>query len=513
MHSWSHLVQFTSASPFSGAGASLATALLMLIVLTILRRQLAREHQENGSVLRLFLILGVLLSLLRLGLLLVGADTNTVTRMMAILSTFFVAMGAIGTVVMGVFEVLPARVNLRFPVLMRDLVLVLGFVVVLFGALGQSGIDVAHFVTTSAILTAIVGLALQSTLTNVLAGITLHMDRTLNVGDWIQFGIRTGRISEIRWRSTVLRTSDQDVVIIPNAQILAQEVQNFSRPLPLHRASVRVAFAYHHSPDHIRRILVDAIKATPHVLDERAPDCFPVEFGDSAVVYVLRFWIDRFDLILDIKGDVLSRVWYAAQREGLEIPFPMRTVVQRPQLERDEHGLSGEEMSAHLAAIEQVDLFTALTPDERRLLARGLRGKLFAPGEDILAQGQPGDSMFIVASGNVQVFLAKENLHKTVASLSGGDFMGEISLMTGEPRTATCRAVTETRCYELDHATFQNLLIARPAIADQMSTILVSRQRTLEFKSDELRSQAQASPAETQRDLLQKIKRFFDLRS
>jgi small-conductance mechanosensitive channel len=133
---------------------------------------LPRENRDHGSVLKIFLALGALLALARLGLLTVGAGHLGVGRLLTMLSTFFVAMGVIGTAVLGVFEIVPARANVRLPLLLRDLVLVLGFVVVLFGVLGQSGVDVASLVTTSAVLTAILGLALQSTLTNVLAGVT-----------------------------------------------------------------------------------------------------------------------------------------------------------------------------------------------------------------------------------------------------------------------------------------------------------------------------------------------------
>ena len=235
------LVELTEASPFTGAGMSLVTALVALVVLVFLRRMLPPENRDHGGVLKIFLAVGAVLAFLRLGLLTVGVGLLAMGRLLTMLSTFFVAMGGIGTAVMGVFEILPRRANIRFPLLLRDLVLVLGFVVVMAGVLGQSGVDVASLVTTSAVLTAIIGLALQSTLTNLLAGILLHVDRSLGVGDWVQFGERKGCIMEIRWSSTVLRTTDGDTVIIPNGQITAQEVYNYSRPLPHHRASGRSA--------------------------------------------------------------------------------------------------------------------------------------------------------------------------------------------------------------------------------------------------------------------------------
>jgi small-conductance mechanosensitive channel/CRP-like cAMP-binding protein len=505
------LVAFTTASPFSGAGMSLITALAALAVLVILRRMLPPEHRDHGQVLKVFLSVGALLALARLGLVALGIGRHAAGHVLTMLSTFLVAMGVIGTVVMGVFEILPRRANIRFPLLVRDLVLVLGFVVVLFGVLGQSGVDVASLVTTSAVLTAILGLALQSTLTNLLAGILLHVDRSLGVGDWVQVGERRGCISEIRWRSTVLRTTDGDIIIIPNAQITSQEIQNFSRPLPHHRAQVRIGFHYRHPPNEIRRVLVEAARGTPEVLTDHAPDCFPVELGDSAIVYVLRYWIDRFDRDADIGGEVLTRVWYAAKRAGLEIPFPIRTIVQQSAEHDEPLPIAGRPLRDRIGALERVDLLSTLTPAEREILAAGLHEKRFAAGEAIVSQGQAGDSMFIIASGRVQVVLGKQDHNTQLASLSAGDILGEMSLMTGEPRNATCLAATDVLCYELDHATLQGVLTTRPAIADQMSALLAARQEHLDRKGGEMSARASARNLDPRRDLLEKIRRLFNL--
>ncbi|HEX7505639.1 MAG TPA: mechanosensitive ion channel family protein [Polyangia bacterium] len=501
------LVDLTAASPFTGAGMSLVTALVALVILVFLRRMLPPENRDHGGVLKIFLAVGATLAFLRLGLLTVGVGFVVMGRLLTMLSTFFVAMGVIGTAVMGVFEILPRRANIRFPLLLRDLVLVLGFVVVMAGVLGQSGVDVASLVTTSAVLTAIIGLALQSTLTNVLAGILLHVDRSLGVGDWVQFGQRKGCIMEIRWRSTVLRTTDGDTVIIPNGQITAQEVYNYSRPLPHHRAQVQIGFHYRHPPSEVRRVLVEAARSVPEVLSNQAPDCFPVEFGDHAIVYALRYWIDRFDRDADIKGEVLARVWYAAQRTGLEIPFPTRTIYNHtPQ-----DPLVAGAPRHRVEVLERVDLFSTLEPAERELLARGLHEKRFAAGEAIIRQGAAGDSMFIIADGRVHVTLGQGNINSTLASLSAGDFVGEMSLMTGEPRTATCLAATDVLSYELDHATLQGVLTTRPAIADQMSALLAARQEGLLRKGGEISAQAAAHTTQHRHALGEKIRRLFNL--
>jgi CRP-like cAMP-binding protein len=262
----------------------------------------------------------------------------------------------------------------------------------------------------------------------------------------------------------------------------------------------------------VRKVLVEAARETPGVLSFREPDCFPVEFGESAVVYALRYWIDQFDQTAEIEGEVRTRIWYAAARAGLEVPFPTRTVIMRGGSAADADARTPDEMAARLSALEQVDLFSTLEPGERDLLARGLRRRPFAAGESIIRQGTPGDSMFIIARGEVHVSLTQAGLHKVIANLGPGDFVGEMSLMTGEPRAATCLAATDVMSFELDHATFQHLLTTRPAVADHMSSLLATRQSHIEKKGDEMSALAAAQTAESKSHLLHRIRSFFELK-
>jgi CRP-like cAMP-binding protein len=119
--------------------------------------------------------------------------------------------------------------------------------------------------------------------------------------------------------------------------------------------------------------------------------------------------------------------------------------------------------------------------------------------------------MFIIADGRVQVSLGQDNINSTLASLDAGDFVGEMSLMTGEPRAATCTAAVDVLCYELDHATLQRLLTTRPAIADQMSSLLAARQEGLLRKGGEMSAQAAARTNDRRRALGEKIRRLFNL--
>jgi small-conductance mechanosensitive channel/CRP-like cAMP-binding protein len=509
MSVWDRLLHLTDASPFTGTWMSLGTTLGALLALLALRRLVHFDERQQGSATVVLLAAGLLLGLFRLLFVATGAHLSTAGRVLEVLTTFFVALGAVNTAILFVFELLPARTNLRLPTILRDLVQMLSFVVILFGSLSQSGLaNFVSFITTSAVLTAVVGLALQNTIANLFAGIVLHMDGALGVGDWVQLGARVGRITHIRWRSTILRTTDGDNVIVPNGQFTSQDVYNYSRPTAKHRVSIKVTFAYKHPPNEVRQVLAAAARGAPGVASEPAPDALVTDFGDSGLVYKLRFWVEEFPRAPEAEGEVRARVWYAARRAGLEIPFPTHNVHVTNTAGDGAPVDFG--LAERTAALRRIDLFAALESAELDLLARGLRPVRFAAGEPIIRQGEAGDSLFIIGDGQVLVSLGQGDIRQTVTTLGPGQFFGEMSLVTGEPRAATCTASTDVVCYVIDHATFRKLLAERPQVAEHLSTMLSTRQATLDKKGGELSARA-AAAAEHKSRLLARIKKFFDL--
>lgn len=510
MNIWDRLRDFSSATPFTGTWMSVGTAVVALCLVLGFRRLLPQEDRHHGRVTAAFLFIALVMGLLRLALVAVGAGSSGGGKALSFFTTFFVATGAMGMLLMLLFEVAPARLKVKLPSILRDIVQLVGFGIVLIGVLSQSGIDVIPMITTAGVTAAIIGFALQNTIANLFAGLVLHMDRALGVGDWVQVGTRVGCITQIRWRSTILRTTDGDTVIIPNGTLTAQEVYNFSRPNPRHRHWIRVGFHYRHAPNDVCKVLVEAARSAPGVLSEPLPDAFPVDFADSAVVYAVRVWIDQFHRRTEIEGEMRTRIWYAARRAGLEIPFPTRTVHTHQESAEKARNAGLADLQERADALTRVDLFAALEPADRELLARGMKDVAFGASEIIIRQGEPGDSLFLISRGLVRVSIGQGDLNTSVANLGPGQFFGEMSLMTGEPRSATCIAASDVLCHVIDHAGFQQLLTMRPHVAEQMSSVLAARQAALGRKGDELSARA-AQTTEVKTKLLAKIRSFFDL--
>jgi small-conductance mechanosensitive channel/CRP-like cAMP-binding protein len=479
------------------------TAALGLALVLVVRPFLPPGHRRRGRASTLVLALA-------LGLALVAFASESPTVLVA--ASITLVIGMVGLSGLVIFDLVLARAGVQVPAILRDLVQVLTGVVAILSYLRLVGLDVLPLITTSAVLTAVIGFALQSSIANIFGGLSLQVDRTLNQGDWIQAGDHVGRILEIGWRSTRLITKDGDTVFVPNGQLVTGDVLNYSLPTAAHRMSIKVGLHYRHPPNEVRAVLVEAIRHVPGVLTQPPPDCLPVDFADSSVTYALRYWIGDFERDVAIDGEVRSRLWYAVRRAGLEIPYPIRTSINLSPTREEADAAAARELETRRTHVAGVDLFAPLDEAARTALARGMRRVEFAAGEDILRQGEPGNSLYLIDRGEVGVHLAVAGATREVATLRRGDILGEMSLLTGEARTTTCTARSEVSCYLIDYETFRAVLAAQPTIIGELSTILAARQATLDAEREGLSTIARARRAAEQRSaLLPRIQSFFRL--
>ncbi len=303
---------------------SVLTFLCLLVALGA-RRLLPKERRSRSTSPLVFLALALGLGIVSTGVLKLGA--YTVWGILSFLDLLSLIAGVISLFGLLLFDLALARTRFQVPTLIRSLLQIVIILLIVLTILYQRGLDPLSLLTTSAVLTAVIGLALQSTITNLFAGLSLHFDRTLGLNDWVQVGGKIGRIAEIGWRSTALRTEDGDLLIVPNGRLLDAEVANLSRPDNVQRMEVQLNFHYRHPPNEVKQVLLDAVRGAPGVLSEPGPDCLFADFAESALLYKLRYWIRDYATHSSVASEVRTRVWYAAQRAGLEIPFPTLTIV------------------------------------------------------------------------------------------------------------------------------------------------------------------------------------------
>jgi CRP-like cAMP-binding protein len=161
-----------------------------------------------------------------------------------------------------------------------------------------------------------------------------------------------------------------------------------------------------------------------------------------------------------------------------------------------------------------VELFEALSDDERRALAGRLTIAPFVRGEMIVRQGSKGDWLYVLVRGTAEVRVASDDgrASTTLATLKPGDVFGEMALLVGGERTASVVALSDCACYRLDKQGFQEILTQRPAIAEAIAQTLATRRTELDAAKEGLNEQAKRERQRaSERDLLARIRRFFDV--
>jgi small-conductance mechanosensitive channel/CRP-like cAMP-binding protein len=366
-------------------------------------------------------------------------------------------------------------------------------------------VNLGALFTTSAIFGVIIGLALQDTLGNFFAGISLHADRPFQVGDVIVVGQQkhTGVVEGITWRAIKIRTFQNHIVLVANSNASKEAIE----VCPRENLNARLVFfstLYTDSPAKTIHVAREAVRDADNVSPKITPIVRIRELGESGIDWEIKYWLEDFAKYNDTDALVRQRVWYALNRSGLTFAFPTRTLHLERKVTTRPVTLE-EQIADRLSA---VDIFAPLSPDELRQLATGTVGHVFAPGETLIRAGDEGSYMFVVHSGRVEVQVSENGRPRTVATLTEGNFFGEMALFTGEPRTASVVAVDETEVLEIGHSAMKHIFETNPDLAESISWTIAERRANLAAGSQQA---AQASIEESA-GLLSTIKRFFGLR-
>ncbi len=492
---------------FFGLGV-LSGAVLLLVLLIVLPRGVRSRLAAPAAL----MVLHVLLE--AVGWQIPGSAV--VSRPLAVLSVLALLLahgrGAFVLVADGIFA---GRLGRPLPRIFRDILQTVIYSAIALFTLRFVGVEPGSLLTTSALLTAVVGLSLQDTLGNLFAGLSIQVQRPFQVGDWIQFDPDPrliGRVIEINWRATTVLTNDEMEIIVPNGTLAKAPIRNYTKPSPLSRRSVEVSCSYDVAPSRVRDTILGALGGLPDVLRKPAPLVLAWHFGQSGVDYVVQYYTDKFANREISDSVVRERIWYALRRERISIPYPMREVNVRQmtrEVDREVEGARRAQVASYLRSVD----FLAILPEEALLrLAELAPSRVYAPGETVIVQGGPGQEMFFVARGEVSVIVGQGGGSAEVARLHQGSFFGEMSLMTGELRAATVQVVHEAELVVVGKEAFSAILSHAPELAARMSHVIVERQEQLDSHLAARAAQAEPDVIEQRAsDLLVRVKKFFQL--
>ena len=429
---------------------------------------------------------------------------------------------------------LPA-IGLELPMIASDLVVGLAYVVVSITVLSRNGVNPTSALVSGAAVSAVLAISLQSTLGNVIGGVALQLDGSIKEGDWLQLDNgKVGRVRAVRWRHTVLETRDWSTIIVPNAQLLAASFtilgKRGDRAVP-QRMWVWFHIDFRFPPSRVIQIVSDALAASPidNVADEPPPSVVCMDLArdgrDSVASYAVRYWIR--DLAADdpTNSRVRTRLFTALQRAGIPLAVPAHTAFVELKDEARTQKRDRRHFEARLVALKTVHLFRTLTDDELRQLAGGMHHVTYVAGEVITRQGGTAHWLYVLTQGQAEIRVDPRRPPASddpgaeraggpivVAKIGAPDFFGEMSLMTGEPRSADVVALTDVDCFRLGTDTFKTVLLARPAIAEELSAKLAERRVELIAAREGLDAGAKRDRERSERDrILGGIKAFFAL--
>jgi small-conductance mechanosensitive channel/CRP-like cAMP-binding protein len=365
-------------------------------------------------------------------------------------------------------------------------------------------IDLSAIAITTTVITAAVAFALQNTLTNALSGFSIQSNRLLTTHNWITIKDKNifGEIVNVGFRYTTLRTPEQNLVIVPNS-IIMQNILVIHGSKDFHdkpTSLVEVMLGYDMPPERAKELLMQVLLDEPEVLCAPEPQVRLLSLNDSGITYQLRFLIADPARRMPVQDLIYSRVWYAVNRNGYTFPFPHRQIITAEA--RLPYEFSREQVAADLRGIE---LFAMLDESDIQTLAVHAPVKVYGPGENVVRQGDSGSSLFVVLKGELEVLVDGV----AVGNIAQDSFFGEMSLLTGSPRTASVRVLREVWLAEVTKELMEPLLKAHPLIAESLSTILAERERSTKASVSEIT--AASGTKSRQEFYLSRLKLFFGL--
>jgi small-conductance mechanosensitive channel/CRP-like cAMP-binding protein len=471
---------------------------------------------------RTVLIFALYVVVLALGVALAEHAGGAVTEGFEFAGSLLALLLAVHLGALVLFDLVLRAFRWRSADILHELTLGAGYVFAVFWAMHGMGVNVSSIVATSAVVTAVIGLSLQSTLGSVIGGLALQLDDSLREGDWIELENKTqGQVKKVRWRHTLIETRDWDTLIVPNNQLVAQTIKVLGRragkPVQ-HRMWVYFNVDHRFAPLEVIRVVDEALQSAPLNGVAAEPKAHAICYDlardgrDSFSYYAVRYWLT--DLARDdpTSSAVRQRVYAALKRAQIPLALPGTAVfVSREDTEHAERKRR-RALDAYRAALKGVSLFSNLSEDELTRLAESTRAAPFAPGEVITRQGEEAQALYVLTSGEVDVFVSADGSDRLVTSISAPAFFGEMALATGAAREATVVAKGPVECLLVDKADFRELVTARPDLGREVSLILAERRVGLEAAREDLDQEAKSRriASESNRIWLS-LKAFFGL--
>lgn len=364
-------------------------------------------------------------------------------------------------------------------------------------------IEVSSIITTSAVLTAAIAFAMQNTLSNIISGFSVQIDKNLKKDTWINLKDKNihGQIESVGFRYTILKTLENEKIIVPNNILLQNIIYSYGRKDDLEKCAlnINIGIGYEVPPLKAKKMLINILNSHSDISKTPEPKVYTANFADNFMEMRMRFFINDYSKKDIIRDDILTQAWYAIIREGYSIPYPHREIIEKKVTKIFEPNT--EQIKTFL---KNIDIFKLLSDEDLLSIINKSSYKVYGNGEVVVKQNDSGDSLFFVIDGELDVYIDNSK----IGNIDKGEIFGEMSLLTGEKRTATIIARREVHLLEI---TKENIspFIQNGSFVEALANLIVERQlknitlTKLEHKETEIKNRKQ--------DFTVKLKKFFGL--
>ena len=335
----------------------------------------------------------------------------------------------------------------------------------------------------ASVLAFVIGPGTSGQLQNLASGLSIQLEKQFVVGDWVEFEGILGQVSSISWSNTTLFDDLSDrTIVVANSTIDQAIIVNHSKAAPSYKVHVAVGLPYEMRPELAHELLLEAIQSHGNVQLVKPVEVVLKSFGASSIDYELYFYIRDYALRRQVLTEVRSRIWYAVQRRGFSIPFPivdLRPISTERRLAQTE--LSNQRQEC-FSALRCLALLSPLSDQELQRLALSEPVILYGVGEFIIAKNDSDRSMFVLLSGECDVMVGGEHEDgplRQVATLVKGTLFGEMSAFTDSPRSACIVAKTSVSVLKISQASIQQIFVNNEKALEGIVELIAKREAGL----------------------------------
>nr|WP_321983157.1 mechanosensitive ion channel family protein [uncultured Lichenicoccus sp.] len=329
-------------------------------------------------------------------------------------------------------------------------------------------VPIRGLLATSGVIAIVLGLALQSTLSDVFSGIAVGLEKPYKPGDllWVEGGIE-GHVVQVNWRSTQIATGQSNIAVIPNSIIAKARLVNRSAPTLMRGDSIEVRLDANAVPEQCQNALLSATRACRLLRATPPPGVACTGLQGDGAIYEISFSVDSSEGLATARTELFTQIHRHLHHAGIALALagaaapPQVTVPTVAQL------------------LAESDLFGSLEARQRDLLVQRFRPVWLQSGDRLIHQGDAPQELFMIASGVAEITIDGPSGPRVVYRMSPGESLGAIGVITNAPFSASATALTAMKAYRLDKADIATAIKAEPALAAALDAVAQRGQAAL----------------------------------